>query len=139
MLSQRPFKDRDEVFEAADRIWNDLGRDDWLEAFAAHPRIGADAHAGQDAQGRAWSEAEQAQVARAGADIRSRLAQANRDYEARFGFIYLVCASGRSADELLAYCHERLANDPGSELRVAAAEQARITRLRLEKLLEIGS
>ena len=130
MLSQRPFKDRDEVFASATRIWNDLGRDDWLEAFRAHPRIGE--------TGSATEQREQAGMDAAGAALKSAMAEANREYEARFGWIYLVCATGRSAEEMLAFARQRMANTPGEELNVAAAEQERITKLRLEQLLEKG-
>jgi 2-oxo-4-hydroxy-4-carboxy-5-ureidoimidazoline decarboxylase len=149
MLSQRPFKDANEVFTAATRLWNDLGREDWLEAFAAHPRLGesrpggqagrrAEPAPGHGALGEAWSETEQAGVGSADADVKAALAQANRDYEAKFGWIYLACATGRSAEELLDLARRRMANAPDEELKVAAAEQDRITRLRLEKLLAIG-
>ena len=144
MLSQRPFKDSDEVFESAERIWNDLGPDDWHEAFRAHPRIGGPGDGGtggrgHGAQGDAWSAAEQAGVAAAGDDVKAQLAQINREYEAKFGWIYLVCASGKSAEELHAMAQARMANDPETELTIAAAEQAKITRLRLIKLLEKGT
>lgn len=146
MLSQRPFKDANEVFESAVRIWRDLGREDWLEAFRAHPRIGESGGPGDRGaggpghgpQGEAWSKQEQAGVASAGEDVKAALAQANRDYEARFGWIYLVCATGRPAEELLALARQRMANAPDEELKVAAAEQERITKLRLDKLLEKG-
>jgi len=132
MLSQRPFKDRDEVFASAERIWLDLGREDWLEAFRAHSRIGerhAEQPAGQEAA--AHAAREQAGMDTADAALRDAMAQANRDYEARFGWIYLVCATGRTAEQLLAFARERMANDPDAELTVAAAEQAKITRRRL--------
>ena len=131
MLRQRPFKSADEVFASAERIWNDLGREDWLEAFAAHPRIGEQ----KDAQ----SAQEQAGALAAGDEVKAKLAGVNRAYEARFGWIYLVCATGKSAEEMLALAESRLHNDLETELRVAAAEQAKITKLRIEKLLEIGS
>jgi OHCU decarboxylase len=138
MLSQRPFKDADEVYAAAERIWGELARDDRLEAFRGHPRIGERA-ADRDTGGRAaaWSAGEQAGVAAADAAVRAALAEGNRAYEERFGWIYLVCASGRDAGELLEVLRRRLDNDPEAELRVAAAEQALITRLRLEKLLTL--
>jgi len=131
MLSQRPFKSADEVFESATRIWNDLAREDWLEAFAAHPRIGAHAEG--------TAAAEQAGMSQAGDELKAAMAQANREYEARFGWIYLVCATGRTAEEMLNFARRRMSNPPDEELKVAAAEQDRITRLRLEKLLVIGS
>jgi len=132
MLSQRPFKDADEVFESAERIWWDLPPEEWLAAFAAHPRIGDTSATGHEAR-------EQSGMAAAADDIKARMAQANREYEAKFGWIYLVCATGRSGEEMLALAHSRMANDAGTELRVAATEQAKITRLRLVKLLEVGS
>ena len=142
MLSQRPFKDADEVFESAERIWNDLGREDWLEAFAAHPRIGGQAvrrsegRDGHGALGDGWSATEQAGVQDA---AKARLAEVNREYEANFGWIYIVCATGKTGEEMLAIAQSRLTNAPDAELKIAAAEQAKITRLRLIKLLEIGS
>lgn len=149
MLSQRPFKDRDEVFESGARIWWDLGREDWLEAFAGHPRIGgqADGKSGGLADGRTgglrdgsaaeWSAEEQAGATAAADEVKAALAEANREYEARFGHIYIVCASGKSGAEMLELCRARLVHDPDSELQVAAGEQAAITRLRLEKLLTL--
>ena len=145
MLSQRPFKDANEVFDAATRIWNDLGREDWLEAFAAHPRIGEEKPSNRDdrsnrdkVEGSKWAAEEQAGMRQADDALQSAMAQANRDYEAKFGWIYLVCATGRSAEELLDLARRRLTNEPDEELTVAAAEQDRITRLRIEKLLAIG-
>ncbi len=129
MLGQRPFKDAAEVLAAADHIWGTLGPDDWHEAFRAHPRIGQ-----QTADNVAIRE--QAGAAAAPAGVLQALADANREYEARFGHIYIVCATGKSAEEMLSLCRARLLNDPDSELRVAAEEQRRITRLRLEQLLE---
>ena len=151
MLSQRPFKDANEVFDAATRIWNDLGREDWLEAFAAHPRIGEESPSNKDDKSNRddrsnndkvetakWSAEEQAGMRQADDALQAAMAQANRDYEAKFGWIYLVCATGRSAEELLDLARRRLTNEPDKELTVAAAEQDRITRLRIEKLLAIG-
>jgi len=129
MLSQRPFKDRDEVFAAAERVWWTLAPDDWLEAFRGHPRIG------ERAEGQA--AAEQAGAGAAREDVKAALAVANRDYEARFGYIYIVCASGKSGEDLLARCRARLGHAPAEELKVAAGEQLAITRLRLEKVLTL--
>ena len=141
MLSQRPFKDRDEVFASAERIWRDLETADWLEAFRAHPRIGetreGKGEAGHGKKGEAWSRAEQAGVGAADDAVRAELAQANRDYETRFGWIYIVCATGKAPDQMLALCRARLANAPDAELAVAAEEQLKITRLRLERLLTV--
>ena len=120
--------------EAADRAWSTTEPDDWHEAFAHHPRIGETQKgpaANTDVRAANWSSEEQAGATGASAE----LAQMNRAYEDRFGHIYIVCASGRTADELLAIARERMNNNPETELRVAAAEQHMITRLRLEKLL----
>ena len=139
MLARRPFRTLPNVLAAADEIWSSLGPADWLEAFAHHPRIGERASAvTQDARGAAWSAGEQARVGDAAPDVRAELAAANRAYEARFGHIFIVCATGKSAEDMLALLTARLANDPDTELRVAAEEQRKITRLRLERLLAAG-
>ena len=141
MLSQRPFKNRDEVFDSAEHIWWSLGREDWLEAFAAHPRIGAQRHSGtaaqDDSKAPEWSQAEQAGAAAASDETKAALAEVNREYEAKFGYIYIVCATGKSGEEMLALARQRLGNDADTELRVAALEQLNITRLRLEKQLTL--
>jgi len=129
MAAARPFRDRAEVLDRADATWSALEPDDWLEAFAAHPRIGQQTTS-------AWASQEQAGATRGAPDVRDRLATANRDYEARFGYIFIVCATGKSAAEMLAALDERLTNDPQRELGIAAEEQRRITRLRLAKLLD---
>ena len=145
MLSQRPFRDRDDVFDSAQRIWWDLTREDWLEAFAAHPRIGRTKEASEKRvpETRAdlhttWSAGEQARVADASDALKQELARLNEEYERRFGYIYIVCATGKRAEELLDICRGRLENAPALEIRVAASEQAMITRIRLDKLLALG-
>jgi len=123
----------------ADTVWAALAPADWREAFASHPRIGASGTAGGagGAGGeRAWSAEEQRGVADADDMTRTRLAQANREYETRFGYILIVCATGKGPGEILGLIEQRLTNDPAVELAVAAEEQRKITRLRLEKLLE---
>jgi 2-oxo-4-hydroxy-4-carboxy-5-ureidoimidazoline decarboxylase len=127
MLAGLPYASDAALLEAAEREWWTLARADWLEAFAAHPRIG---ERGVDA----WSRGEQSGVDGASSEVRRALEQGNRDYEARFGHVYLVCATGRGAVDLLADLRRRLGADPEQELRVAAGEQAKITALRLEKL-----
>ncbi len=139
MIGRRPFGSSEGVYAAADEIWRSLGPDDWREAFAHHPRIGEQRSAAQQSErGAAWAAGEQSGVERAAGDTRQALAEVNREYEQRFGYICIVCATGKTADELLAAARERLHNDPGAELQVAAEEQRRITRLRLEKLLGQG-
>jgi 2-oxo-4-hydroxy-4-carboxy-5-ureidoimidazoline decarboxylase len=128
MLAGRPYASDPELHQAAEHEWWTLDRGDWLEAFAAHPRIG-------QRSTDAWSSGEQRGVTGAGADLHLALRQDNGLYERRFGHVYLVCATGRGAAELLADLKARLGNDPDTELRVAAAEQVKITRMRLEKLV----
>jgi OHCU decarboxylase len=128
MVAARPFESADALFGASDGIWRFLGRDDWLEAFAAHPRIGERAAAG-------WPSDEQTGAAAADEPTRARFTQANREYDRRFGHIFIVCATGKAAAEMLALLETRLGNDPATELAIAAEEQRKITRLRLEKLL----
>jgi OHCU decarboxylase len=132
----RPFRDADELLDACARVWFGLDQDDWLEAFRSHPRIGerkAAADVSEDA--RRWSEGEQSRARAASDETKAALVEANREYEERFGFIYIVCATGKTAAEMLASLRDRLKNDRETELRVAAAEQWRITELRIRKFL----
>jgi 2-oxo-4-hydroxy-4-carboxy-5-ureidoimidazoline decarboxylase len=139
MLERRPFGGLDALLAAADDVWWSLDRDDWLEAFSHHPRIGESAAAASPGErARGWSADEQRGVSASADEVRAALAVGNQEYERRFGHIYLVSAAGRSAAELLTYLHQRLTNDPATELRVAAGEQAKITALRLRKLLRDG-
>ena len=136
MAEARPFAGESALLDTADAVWWALGEADWLEAFRSHPRIGEKkAEAGQSSREQAWSAGEQAGMSIAAEDTQRALAEGNREYDARFGFIYIVCATGKSADEMLALLRQRLGNDPAAELRVAAGEQSKITRIRLEKLL----
>ena len=127
MAAERPFTGADALASSADEIWERLGPDDWLEAFAAHPRIG-------ERSGSSWSEQEQAGVRASDAAVLAALAEGNQAYERRFGHVFLIRASGRPAAELLGELRRRLDNDPEAELRIAAEEQRKITRLRLERL-----
>jgi len=133
MAAARPFADAAAMSATGDAIWWALDRADWLEAFSAHPRIGAGRAGGAAAN---WSDDEQRGVADAGDETRRRLAEANREYEARFGYIFIVCATGRTAGEMLALLDGRLRHDADDELQIAAEEQRRITQLRLRKLVE---
>jgi OHCU decarboxylase len=136
MAARRPFAGVAALLAVADQAWWSLAPDDWHEAFRAHPRIGERRAApGQAARAAGWSAQEQSSAASAATGVAEALAEGNRAYEARFGQIYIVCATGKTADEMLAILRARLANDPATELRAAAAEQAKITKLRLEKLL----
>lgn len=131
MAAARPFEDAAALERIAERVWWALPEADWLEAFAAHPRIGAQPAADHGA----WAAGEQRATADAADATRAALAEANAAYAAKHGFIYIVCATGRSADEMLADLRTRLERDRASEVRTAAEEQAKITRLRLRKLL----
>jgi OHCU decarboxylase len=137
MVEERPFVDVADLLSKADGIWWSLESDDWLAAFRSHPKIGEQKAAEKvAAQARVWSEAEQSGIRVAAQEATQALAAGNRDYEKRFGYIFIVCASGKTADEMLAILRERLSNDPDKELHVAAEEQRKITQLRLKKLLE---
>ena len=134
MAAARPFAGVEALETRADAIWWTLEPDDWREAFAAHPKIGA---ANPGAAGpRDWAAPDQSGIAVAAHDTLRRLAAANRDYEARFGYIFIVCATGKTAAEMLGLLEVRVRHDAGEELRIAAEEQRKITRLRLSKLLE---
>jgi 2-oxo-4-hydroxy-4-carboxy-5-ureidoimidazoline decarboxylase len=136
MTAARPFDSAEAMAATADAVWWSLDRADWLEAFAAHPRIGEIGSGGLSGSHESgWAAREQAGVASAPASVHERLAAANREHDARFGYIFIVCATGKSADEMLAMLEQRLTNDPEAELRIAAEEQRKITQLRLSKLL----
>jgi OHCU decarboxylase len=134
----RPFWDVGQLLNIGGRIWRELGREDWLEAFRAHPQIGeskAEKETGAEAQ--RWAEGEQSRARDASTETLDALADANREYAERFGFIFIVCATGKTAEEMLALLRSRLDHDPEDELRVAADEQWRITELRLRKFLNV--
>ncbi len=137
MMKRRPFESLEDLHAAAADACDVLSPSDWLEAFASHPRIG-ERHAKGATGTRSfeWSAQEQSGATVADEETKIALADANRAYEERFGHIYLVSAAGRTADELLADCLARMANDPVTELQVAAQEQRRITTLRLARLVE---
>jgi OHCU decarboxylase len=131
--SARPFQDAEALHQAAEEAWDALAIADWREAFAAHPRIGEDRRvSGGEASD--WSRSEQAALATAGQE-RDELVKAQRTYERRFGWPYIVCATGRTAGEMLADCRARMANASEHEIATAAGEERRIGRLRLAKLL----
>lgn len=137
MVESRPFLSVDGLTAKADETWWELENDDWLEAFRSHPKIGEKkAEATISTQSQAWSAQEQSGVANAAALTIEELEQLNREYLDKFGFIFIVCAAGKSSDEMLAILKSRLGNDHEQELRIAAGEQAKITELRLKKLIE---
>jgi 2-oxo-4-hydroxy-4-carboxy-5-ureidoimidazoline decarboxylase len=136
MTKARPFGDFSELLEKAENIWKNLETKDRLEAFAAHPKIGAKRSApSQQAQAAAWSGGEQSGMQAANDATKDALAEANRLYEEKFGFIFIVCATGKSAREMLEICRARLENSLDEEMRIAAEEQRKITEIRLKKLL----
>jgi 2-oxo-4-hydroxy-4-carboxy-5-ureidoimidazoline decarboxylase len=132
MLARRPFRSRELMLAAAREEWFALSPSDWLEAFSHHPKIG-DRGALQErfAATRDFSEREQSGVNAASGEVLAALAERNREYERRFGFIFIVCASGRSAHEMLGMLEARLTNGATREIQLAAEEQMKITELRL--------
>lgn len=132
MLARRPFETLEALLGAARAEWFALMPADWLQAFADHPRIGdREALARRFPDTHHLASREQAGVIAADADVLTALAEANDAYLEKFGYIFIICASGLDAETMLARLRERLDNDPWTELRVAAEEQARITALRL--------
>lgn len=132
----RPFRQSHELMDAASRVWWALSPQDWLEAFSHHPKIGEKRAArAEPTVAHQWSEEEQSGTRGAPRETLAALAEANRAYESKFGYIFIICATGKSSDQMLALLKERIRNDPGTELRIAAGEQDLITQLRLKKLL----
>lgn len=138
MAGRRPFEDEAALLITSDEIWRGLGASDWLEAFRSHPKIGESrAAAPKGEQSVAWSEQEQKSAAVTTDEIKAGLAEGNREYEKKFGFIFIACATGKSALEILAILKRRLQNEKAKELKEAAEEQRQITQLRLRKWLGI--
>jgi OHCU decarboxylase len=136
MLDARPFSSQEEFILRAENQFARLNPDDLREAFRHHPRIGErNTAAAQSAQSKKWSEQEQARATETEA-VKEKLAEANREYESRFGHIFIICANSKSGDEILSALKLRLANQPAEELGIATEEQRKITRLRLEKLFQ---
>lgn len=137
LVETRPINTETELLERSDAIWKALSPDDFDEAFRSHPRIGERRTATAAAQSVEWSSTEQSSMARSSTEIRAALEQGNQLYEQRFGRIYIVCATGKSAEEMLGDLQRRLHNDAHTELREAAEQQRQITRLRLRKWLDL--
>jgi 2-oxo-4-hydroxy-4-carboxy-5-ureidoimidazoline decarboxylase len=136
MRDRRPFQGTERLYEVADEVWRGLTPEDWKEAFAQHPKIGDIKSLRKKYQNRAeMASREQSGVTGAPEKTLKALAEGNNLYEAKFGYIFIVCATGKSADEMLAVLNKRLGNIPSEEIKIAGREQAKITRLRLEKLL----
>jgi len=134
MASKRPIQDESVLLESSDAIWRSLAEADWLDAFRNHPRIG-ESHAEKTvaAQSSSWSEQEQRQAATAEEAVKTALKWGNREYEQKFGRIFIVCATGKSGGEILEILRRRLHNDEATELQQAAEEQRQIMHLRLKK------
>jgi 2-oxo-4-hydroxy-4-carboxy-5-ureidoimidazoline decarboxylase len=134
MAALRPFETAFDLTCTADRIWQSLSPADWQQAFDSHPRIGEQHAKSATTASLAFSATEQS-AANADDAIKAELAAANREYDAKFGRIFIVCATGKSAEEILTILQYRLSNDPAIELREAAEQQRQITQLRLRKWL----
>jgi 2-oxo-4-hydroxy-4-carboxy-5-ureidoimidazoline decarboxylase len=135
MAARRPYAALDAIVTAADEVWSRLDPADWHEAFRHHPKIGdVESLRKKFASTANWASGEQSGVSGASDDVIQGLAEGNEDYESKFGYIFIVCATGKSATEMLAILRARLLNPPETELKVAASEQAKITGLRMEKL-----
>jgi 2-oxo-4-hydroxy-4-carboxy-5-ureidoimidazoline decarboxylase len=135
IVALRPIASVFALSEAADSVWATMGEADWLEAFACHPRIGERKAPAASEKSAGWSQQEQAGTANAASDAMRELAEGNALYEQRFGFTYIVCATGKSADEMLGILKRRLAGDRMAELKEAAEQQRQIMQIRLGKWL----
>jgi OHCU decarboxylase len=135
MVALRPIESVFELSEAADKVWATMNEADWMEAFDCHPRIGEHKIAAAPSMSAAWSKQEQSSVATAQSTVLEELAEANAQYQQKFGFTYIVCATGKTADEMLAILKRRFHNDRATELCEAAEQQRQITQIRLGKWL----
>ena len=136
MALKRPYQDEEELMSAADSVWKRLSEDDWLEAFACHPRIGGKNARDEDpSPAGTWARAEQAGALAASQQVLDALTACNAEYEKKFGYLFIVCATGKSGDEMVDLLRQRMRNGPREEIRVAAEEQRKITGLRLKQLI----
>ena len=136
MNQNRPFQNKEDLYQKAESIWYSLSSKDWLEAFTHHPKIGnIDSLRKKFHNTKSISEDEQSGINDAAESTLKDLAESNQLYQNKFGFIFIICATGKSADEMLALIKIRLNNNANAEMRNAAKEQNKITQLRLEKLL----
>lgn len=136
MAARRPFRDEEALLEGSREIWWQLGPEDWREAFRSHPRIGESQSRSASARSSNWSSQEQAHVSDSDNAVKLAIEEGNRQYEERFGQIFIVCAAGRSAREIHEILRRRLLNDDATEFQESAKEQQKITQLRLKKWLE---
>ncbi|MFC6645164.1 2-oxo-4-hydroxy-4-carboxy-5-ureidoimidazoline decarboxylase [Granulicella cerasi] len=136
VVNDYPYDTPEQLFASADKVWWSLDAGAWQEAFDSHPRIGEAKAKAATEKSLSWSEGEQA-AANPDDLVKAQLAAANKEYEAKFGRIFIVCATGKSAAEMLAILQKRMSNDAATELREAAEQQRQITQLRLRKWLEL--
>ena len=134
MVQARPFASDGELFEKSDAVWFALPESEWLDAFGHHPRIGESQLREKFASTADWSAGEQAGVASASEEVIQGLTEGNDAYFEKFGFVFLICATGKSAAEMLHALRQRLPNDRQQELENAAREHSAITKIRLEKI-----
>ena len=135
MTEARPFANDDDLLKQVDRSFMHLSKEDWLEAFAAHPKIGdIESLKKKFGNTKDWAEGEQSGVNGTAEAVLEKLALGNKTYEDRFGYIFIVCATGKSAEEMLTILEGRIDNQPEKEFAIAAEEQKKITQIRLAKL-----
>lgn len=136
MVKRAPFQSKQDLMEASDQVWFALSEKDWLEAFSHHPKIGdVKSIAEKFASTKHLASSEQSGVQAASKEVIEELAEKNKLYEEEFGFIFIICATGKSAGQMLVAITDRLDNKRKDEVFIAATEQSKITKLRLEKLL----
>ncbi len=138
MAARRPLCSPRQLFEESDRIWAGLAEDDWREAFDSHPRIGQQHARAATAESLAWSSEEQREAMSPNEAAKLALAEGNRRYEEKFGRIFIVCAAGKTAAEILQLLNARMQNDAATEMREAAEQQRQITQLRLRRWLGVN-
>ena len=137
MMTYFPVDTMEELLEEAEEIWYDCSEDDWKEAFAHHPKIGdVESLTKKNSSTAQWASGEQSGVNVASKETIAALAEDNKKYEDKFGYTFIVCATGKSAAEMLTILQSRLSNEPENEIKMAAEEQNKITKLRFQKLVE---
>ncbi len=137
LVKERPFQSLAELKSKAEQVWWSLTAEDWLEAFRSHPKIGERSTAqALSNQAQSWSTQEQSDVNATDYQTAEELRRLNNEYETKFGFIFIVCATGKSSRDILEILNTRISNDPSREIQQAASEQAKITELRLQKLFD---
>jgi len=137
MVHERPYNSFDDLVQHGATLWNSLSSEDWLEAFSAHPKIGDMASLRAKYRSTSgWASGEQSGVDNAQEEVLRGLAEGNQTYETKYGYIFIVCATGKTAAEMLEILRSRMDNEPARELFIAAEEQNKITKIRLEKLCQ---